>query len=128
MAVVATLGVAGCGGDSSGSEQPAACESLAAVQKSMDQVQNTNVSENGLAKLKSDLQQLRTDLQQLVVDAQAQFATQVDAVKVAVDNFAQTITAARAAPNRTNLATVRSAFATVRDSVRNLGDAMASTC
>jgi len=130
IAVVTLLAAVGAltAACSSGTEQPAVCDSLTSVQKSIDEAKKANVSENGLSQIKTDLQQLKANLQQLYSDAQAQFAPQVQTVKTAVDNFASTIAIARADPSAVNLSTVRSAFTTVQGDVKNLGDAVADTC
>jgi hypothetical protein len=132
IAIVAMFAALGAGtsacSESTGTEQPAVCDSLAAVVKSIDEVKKANVSENGLNQLRIDLQRLRANLQELYTDAQAQFATQVQAVREAVDNFADTIATARATPNAANFSTVRSAFTAVQDDVRSLSDAVAGSC
>ena len=110
-----------------GSEAPV-CDSVAAVRTSVDQVRNANVSENGLSRLRADLSGLRTNLQQLYADAQAQFATEVTAVKASADTFAASLTTARSVPDVRNLAAVRTAIGGLRTTVQDLSDAMASTC
>jgi hypothetical protein len=126
FAVVASMGlltvVVACGSDAP------VCDSAAAVRTSVDQVRNANVSENGLSQLRTDLGGLRTNLQQLYADAQAQFASEVSAVRASADKFAASLSTARAAPDVRNLAAVRSAIGGLRTSVQTLSDAMASTC
>src|SRR4051794_2090211 len=68
-AVMGTLGVGGCSTD-----KPPVCDSVAAAQKTVDQIHNANVSENGLSQIKTDLNQLKLDLGQVKTDAQAQYA------------------------------------------------------
>lgn len=123
MATFALLGAGGCGTD-----QPQVCDSLAAVQATMNQVRNTNVSENGLPPLKANLQQLKLDLQQLTTDAAAQFAPQVEVVKAAANQFSASVDSARADPDAGALTTVRATLGTLQNSVRSLGDAMSGTC
>lgn len=123
MATFALLSAGGCGTD-----QPPVCDSLAAVQATMNQVRDTNVSENGLAPLKGNLQQLKLDLQQLTTDAAAQFAPEVEVVKAAANQFSASVDSARTDPDAGALASVRATLGTLQNSVRNLGDAMSGTC
>jgi hypothetical protein len=114
-AAIGLLVTGGCGTD-----DPAVCDSLAAVQTSIDHVRNANVSENGLAQLQTDLTQLRADLIQLRTDAHSQFPAQIEGLRTAVNQFAGSVAAARATPDATTLAAVRT--------VRDLADAMSATC
>jgi len=122
-AAVGMLIVGGCGTD-----QPAACAHLDAVQASIDHVRNANVSENGLAQLRTDLSQLQANLVQLRTDAQAMYPTEIEAVRGAANQLAASVTAARATPDTTTLTAVRTALSGVQDSVRHLADAMSGTC
>jgi hypothetical protein len=122
-AALATLTAGGCGSD-----QPPVCDSLAAVQTSLDHVRNTNISENGLSQLQADVSQLRADLIQLRTDGQVKFATEIEGVRGAVNQFAASVAAARATPNATTLGAVGTAKSGVQESVRRLGDAMSGTC
>jgi uncharacterized phage infection (PIP) family protein YhgE len=126
LAVVAVAGAFGAAACSTG--QPAVCDSLAAVQNTADHIRNANVSENGVTQLETDLRQLRPALQQLYSDAQAQFATELDAVRAASDQFAASVAAARAAPDATTLSAVRTSMTAMQQSVQTLGSAMSGTC
>src|SRR5690242_4493517 len=123
-AVLGALPVAGCGSES----QPAVCDSLAAAQLSAQHVRETNVAENGLSQLRTNLQQLRDDVQQLIAEAKSQWATQADAIRSALDQVSASVQTAKAAPNATNFSAVRATLTTLDDSVRSLGDAMRDTC
>jgi hypothetical protein len=122
-AAVAAVTVSACG-----AEKPSVCDSLAAVETSLDHVRNANVSENGLSQLTADLNYLRADLIQLRTDAQAQFPTEIDAVRTAVNQVSASIAAARATPDAGTIGAVRPAVSAVQDSVRHLADAMSGTC
>jgi Tfp pilus assembly protein PilE len=126
LAVVAIAGVLGAAACSS--DQPAVCDSLAAVQNTADHIRNANVSENGVTQLQTDLEQLRPQLQQLYSDAQAQFATELDAVRAATNQFSASVAAARATPDAATLAAVRTSMTAVQQSVQALGGAMSGTC
>jgi protein-arginine kinase activator protein McsA len=124
-AMVATLtGAAACSSD----EQAPVCDSVAAVQASVVHVRDANVSENGLAELRSQLTELKGNLQQLYTDAQSQYATQAAAVKASADAFVATLTTARTTPSAQNLAAVQAGIAGLRTTVQQLADTVKSTC
>jgi phage shock protein A len=124
-AVLGVLPVAGCASDS---PTAAVCDSLTAVQNSAQHVRETNVAENGLAQLRTNLTQLRTDVQQLIAGAKTQWAPQAEAIRSALDNVTSTVNVAKTAPSTTAFDAVRQALATLDNSVRALGDAMRGTC
>ncbi|MEU8607566.1 hypothetical protein AB0C29_06160 [Actinoplanes sp. NPDC048791] len=120
---VAAFVLGGCGTD-----QPPVCDSLVAVQTTMNQVRNANVAENGLAPLKSHLQQLKADVTLLLNDAAGQFAPQVETVRAAADQVRTSVVAAQASPDVAHLAEVRTTLGSLRSSLQVLGDAMSGTC
>jgi hypothetical protein len=127
--MIAVLPATMAGGGACGTdEKPPVCDSVAAVQTSADHVRDANVSENGLTQLRTDLTQLKASLQQLYADAQAQFATETAAVKASADVLAVSLSAARAEPDASNLAAVRTAATGLQTTVRQLADTVASTC
>jgi hypothetical protein len=126
ITVAAAIGVLTAGG--CGTDQPAACAHLDAVQASLDHVRNANVSENGLSQLRTDLSQLQANLIQLRTDAQAKFPTEIDGVRGAANQLAASVATARATPDASTFAAVRTALSGVQDSVQHLADAMSGTC
>jgi TolA-binding protein len=124
-AMLVTLTAAGA---CSSQEQTPVCDSVAAVQASMVHVRDANISENGLAELRSQLTQLNGNLQQLYTDAQSQFATEAAAVKASADAFVATLTTARTAPSAQNLAAVRAGIAGLGTTVQQLADNVKGTC
>jgi hypothetical protein len=123
VAVAGLFGVAACSTD-----QPAVCDSLAAVQNTAGHIRNANVSENGVTQLQTDLSRLRSELQQLYSDAQAQFATELDGLRAAANQFSASVAAARAAPDATTLSAVRTSVTALQQSVQTLAGAMSGTC
>src|SRR5690349_3871348 len=93
-AVLGVLPVAGCSSDS---PQAAVCDSLTAVQNSAQHVRETNVAENGLNQLRTNLIQLRTDVQQLIHNAKTEWAPQANAIQTAADQVKSTVDVARTA-------------------------------
>ena len=126
LTVVAAAGV--FTGAACSSEQPAVCDSLAAVQNTADHIRDANVSENGVTQLQAELRQLRPELQQLYSDAQAQFKTELEGVRTAANQFSASVAAARATPDAATLAAVRTSMTAVQQSLQTLGNAMSGTC
>jgi Tfp pilus assembly protein PilE len=126
LTVVAIAGV--FGGAACSSDQPAVCDSLAAVQNTADHIRDTTISENGVTQLQADLRRLASELQNLYSDAQAQFPTELNAVRTAANQFSTTVAAAHAAPSAANLSAVRTSRTLVQQSLQNLGGAMSGTC
>ena len=122
-AVLGLLPVAGCSQDT-----PAVCDSLTAVQNSAQHVRDTNVAENGLSQLRTNLNQLRAGVQQLVADAKGQWSDQANEISGNLDILKASVQAAQATPSDTNIGAIRSALTTLQQSVRDLADAMQSTC
>jgi hypothetical protein len=124
--LVTTTFLGACGGG--GGDQPAVCDSLQAVEVSVDNISKTNVSENGLSQLRTDLKTLKENLDQLLDDARAQFQPQVDAVRAAVDELSSSVDAATADRNATTFESVRTAVRGLGDALKDLATAVSETC
>jgi hypothetical protein len=124
-AAAAIVLLGGCADDES---RPAVCDSYDAVQASVDDLRNANISENGLSQVRTDLKELRHGLEQLLDDARANFQTQVDPIRLATDELATAVATARSEPTAMTLAAVGDAAAWLRETVHRLGTAMADTC
>ncbi|MFC6568963.1 hypothetical protein [Actinoplanes utahensis] len=116
----------GCAGDEPA--VPAVCESAEAVQRTVDHIKQTNVSENGLSALKPYVSDLLEQLNVLVGNAKAQFGNQADALRASVTALRASVDAAREDPSRDKLAAVRTSVEGVRSSARTLQDAIQQTC
>jgi hypothetical protein len=126
--VTAVVALALLGGCAEEENRPAVCDSYDAVQASADDLRNANISENGMSQVRTNLQELRHGLESLLSDASAEFQPQVDTIQVAMDDLANTVTAAQAEPGPMTLAAVGQAAAWLRETVHRLGTAMADTC
>ncbi|MBG0567173.1 hypothetical protein [Actinoplanes aureus] len=125
---VGILGLGGCSSTPAEGSTQAVCDSFAAVQNTVNQIKNANVSENGLNAARPYVSQLLNELNQLVQDAKAQFKPQADMLKTTVDQLQASVDTARTDPNRTNLSAVRASVAAVRESAENLRDAVSGFC
>jgi hypothetical protein len=122
-AVVAFSGLVACGGD-----QPAVCDDLDAVQASVDNLKDIQVSENGLTALSPALSQVKQDLQQLVMDAKAEFGDEASKVQTAVTALQGSVATAKSERTASSLTDVGTAVGVVRSSLTALQDAVSGTC
>lgn len=123
LTLVATLGLGGCGVN-----QPAVCDSLDNVEKTVHQIRNINMAENGLNPLRGYLNQLKGEIDQLLADAAAQFAPEAEAVRTATAQVSDSVAAARQTPDAAHLSAVRTTANNLVDELRGLRDAMSGTC
>jgi hypothetical protein len=123
VTVAATLGIGGCG-----TNQPPVCDSLENVEKTMLQIRNLNMAENGLNPLRGYLNQLKGEVDQLLTQAADQFAPEVAAVRTAADQVSASVAAARETPDAAHLSTVRTTTNALATELRTLRDAMSGTC
>jgi hypothetical protein len=122
VTVLLGAGLAGC------SDQPAVCDSVDALQASVDNLRDINVSANGMGAISDSLATIKRDLNQVKTDAEAEYATQVDAVDAAVSELTSGVTAAQQDPSASNLGVVGQAVSGAVDSVAALADDVSSTC
>ncbi len=121
--VLAAGGLAACGGD-----QPAVCDDFDALQSSVENLKDIQVSENGLTALSPALTQIKKDIQQLVADAEAEFGDDASKVKAAVTSLQSSVAAAKSDPTATALSAVGTAVGGVQSSLVALRDAVSGTC
>lgn len=121
--VMLILSLTSCGRD-----EPAVCAQADQVQQSMRQLQNTNISENGLSSLTSTLTQMRAQLSQLSSEAKDQFSPQIEGVKSAMNQLQGAASAAIADPSAENFGPVRTALNDLRTQMDALETAVKGTC
>jgi hypothetical protein len=122
-AVVALCSVTGCGSD-----DPAVCESVAALESSLDNVRDLQLGENGLVELQDVLVQVKADADQVVTDAGEQYGAQVTTVSDAVGALADSARAARDDPSAATLEAVRTSLTGVGTEVSSLREDVSGTC
>ena len=110
------------------SDQPAVCDDVDALQSSIDNLKDVQVSENGLNAMSSTLTQIKQDLQQLGADAKAEFGDEADAVRAAVTSLEESVDGAKADPSGTTLSAVGTAVTGVDTSLSALTEAVSGTC
>ena len=121
--VVAAIGLAACGGD-----QPAVCDDVDALQSSVDNLEDVQLSENGLNALSSAVTQIQQDLQQLGTDAKAEFGDDASKVETAVTSLESSVAAAKSDPSASTLSAVGTEIQAVDSSLSALQDAVSGTC
>jgi len=110
------------------SDKPPVCDSFAALQHSVDDLQTRTMSENGVTALQADLTQVRTDLTIFAADARQHFEPQIAGVQLARDQVSSAVGTAKADPSAETFRTVAAALATLGQSVRTLGAELKGTC
>jgi outer membrane murein-binding lipoprotein Lpp len=123
IATVISLFLAGCA-----DEQPVMCDSLDAVQHTVENLRNANVSENGMAAFTAGLDQLRADVDQLLAGAEDEFKNQIDAVQSAVGQLESSVRGVREDPSAATLTIVREAYSDLRSAVEALVGSMRNAC
>jgi hypothetical protein len=133
LAVVAALFLgavtAGCSSSSSDSQgPPAVCSSVDALQTSVSDLRQVQVTANGLSALQDAVASVKTDLGQVKKDATSQYATQVDQLQTDFDAVQSAVGAAVDAPSPDTLGVVVSSIRTFADGVTGFAGDVRSTC
>jgi len=123
VAVLMTGAMAACSSD-----KPAVCDDVDTLQSSIDNLQDVQVSENGLNAMSSTLTQIKQDLQQLGADTKAEFGDEADAVRASVTALEESVDGAKADPSSTTLSAVGTAVTGVEGSLTALIEAVSGTC
>jgi hypothetical protein len=118
--------IAGCSSDSEGT--PAVCSSVGALQASVTDLRNVQVTDNGIPALQHAVASVEADLKQVADDAMSQYEPQVDQLNADVDGVQSAADAARDAPSPDALRVVGSSIGTLADDVTGFADDVASTC
>lgn len=120
---------AGCSSSSSDSQgPPAVCSSVDALQTSVSDLRQVQVTANGLSALQDAVASVKTDLGQVKNDATSQYATQVDQLQTDFDAVQSAVGAAVDAPSPNTLGVVVSSIRTFADGVTGLAGDVRSTC
>jgi predicted extracellular nuclease len=121
-AVTLAFSLAGC------SDQPAVCDSVDALQASVDNLGDINLSENGVGAISGSLSQIESDLRQVKADASAEWSDQVDGIEADTDELSTTVETAQEGATAATLGAVGTAVRTLLDDVEALAADVGSTC
>ncbi len=113
---------------SCGSDDPAVCSSVDALQSSVANLKDTPLDKNGLSALESSLEQVGADAKQVRTDAGQQYESQVTAFTSSVSTLEASVEAAKAAPSAATLKPVATAVAGVGSEISALKQAVSDTC
>jgi hypothetical protein len=117
---------AGCSSDSE--SPPSLCSSVDALQASVADLRDVQVTDDGITAVQDAVAAVRTDLGQVGNDATSQYASQVDELEADFDAVESAAGAAQAAPSADSLRAVVSSIGTLADDVAGFADDVASTC
>jgi hypothetical protein len=121
-AVTLAFSLAGC------SDQAAVCDSVDALQASVDNLGDINLSENGVGAISGSLSQIESDLRQVKADASAEWSDQVDGIEADTDELSTTVETAQEGATAATLGAVGTAVRTLLDDVEALAADVGSTC
>ena len=113
---------------SSSPSAAAVCVSVEGLEASVAELQEVEVTQNGLNALEQALATIGTDVQQVVDDAKDQYAPQTDELRTDYAALQSAFTTAQQAPTADSLSAVGSAIRTLGDDVRDLANDVAATC
>ena len=118
-----TLGLSACG-----ESTPAVCDDMDQLQRSLASLKDVQLEQGALSELSTRWEAIKTDARQLEDDASKEFADEVDAVKKSGDALGVGIDKAKADPSVATISALQPQIAALATALRNLTDALSSTC
>lgn len=134
LSVVVLVLVAGCsssgqsGGTASSGVPSAVCSSLTALKSSMAQLKQLDISTNSIDQLKSKLTAVGNDLRKLVDSAKGQYSKSADAIQHDYASLKSAIQIAVNNPTYPTIASVKTEFTTLANSVTHFARTVAASC
>lgn len=104
------------------------CDEFDGVRSAVQDLNNVNLSENGMVALDSALAHLATEFQTLRAGLSADLQPYGDAVAASVDKLRNSVSDARANPTSTMFAAVNAEFQQLRTTVKDLGAEVSQVC
>ena len=104
------------------------CADLDALRSSLGDLQDAGSGQDGLSGLSSELSDIRSQLDALAADAKEEYSSEVDALTARADDLGTSLEAATANPTAASLAEVRTAVKAFGSAVKDLADAVTTTC
>ncbi len=128
IAIVVAFGIAtGCS-SSGGSSKPAYCTSADQVKTSVKNLENVDVSKNGLSSLESALKTVQSDVTTFAADAKTAFSPQLTALKTSLAALKTTVTTVQGQSVATAARTVAASLLAVKTSAADLQSAVTGKC
>jgi uncharacterized protein HemX len=121
-------GLGSCGGGGGGSQTPAFCKDLDALNASMSQLKTADVRAQGVEATKTQLKAIGNDLEKLSSDAKTQFAPQITEVKKQATELKTTLEAATASPTEETISAARRNVGELKNAFLDLQAALQATC
>ena len=112
-----------------GSDKPAACGSVDALETSVDNIKNIDpTSPDAVNELALGVANIQSDIEQVQTDAKDQFSSQIDAVSSSLATLKTSVSAAKANPTGGNVAAAGAAVTPFTTDVQTLISDVKSTC
>ncbi len=124
VVAIAAISLSACGGSS----KPSYCSSVANLKKSIKDLTNVSVLQNGVSSLTSALTTIESDAKSAVSSAKSDFPTQSSAVTNSVNALATSVKQVSGTPTPSSIATIGQQAAAVVSSVEAFTSATSSKC
>jgi hypothetical protein len=124
-AVIAVTAAIGCG---SSDDHPAYCADRDALQKSITELAQVNVKEQGIQGVQKQVKQVADDAQRLARSAQSQFAPQANALKSSASTLTTTVQQAVSSPSSQSLTAVADDLSKLGTAFADLSESVKSKC
>jgi hypothetical protein len=121
-ALVIGVSLVGCGGDDDGgNSDPDLCGAVDNLQKSVDAIKSTDVTQSGaISQLESGPTTVQADLSDVKAEAKSEYSSEIDAVSKSYDALKSSVDTAQSDPSASNLSGVGSALSTFGSDVDTL--------
>jgi cell division protein FtsX len=123
VAIVA-ISLSACGGSS----KPSYCSSVSNLKKSIKELPNVNVLQNGVSSLTSALTTIETNAKSVASSAKSDFPSQSSAVTNSVNALANSVKSISGNPTPASIVTIGRQVAAVVSSVESFASATSSKC
>lgn len=122
--LVVMLTVTACGG----SDKPAVCSDVDALQSSISSLTDVKLEQGALTDLTTKLSQVQADATKVKSEAETQFSTEIDAVSSAAASVKSSVDAASANASAQTLAAVATSLSRLTTALTALQTAVQDTC
>jgi hypothetical protein len=123
VVAIAAISLSACG-----SSKPSYCSSVANLKKSIKDLSNVSVLQNGVSSLTSALTTIESEAKSAVSSAKSDFPTQSSAVTDSVNALATSVKQISGTPTPSSIATIGQQVAAVVSSVESFDSATSSKC